>query len=81
MKNIIRLFARQNIKYSVPENGFVKLSVYNLVGEEFSVLVNQEVAAGFYEVTFNAANLPSGTYFYRLQAGNTVQVKKMVLLK
>jgi len=69
------------IKYSVPENGFVKLSVFNLVGEEVSVLVNQEVDAGFYESTFSAANLPSGTYFYRLQAGNTVQVKKMVLLK
>lgn len=69
------------IKYSIPENGFVKLSVYNLVGEEVSVLVNQEVDAGFYEVTFNAANLPSGTYFYRLQVGNTVQVKKMVLMK
>ena len=69
------------IKYSVPENGFVKLSVYNLIGEEVSVLVNETVDAGFYEVTFNAANLPSGTYFYRLQAGNTVQVKKMILLK
>jgi len=69
------------IKYSVPENGFVKLSVYNLVGEEVSLLVNEEVDAGFYEVEFNAANLPSGTYFYRLQAGNTVQVKKMILLK
>ncbi|MCH7964009.1 MAG: choice-of-anchor B family protein [Bacteroidetes bacterium] len=69
------------IKYSVPENGFVKLSVYNLVGEEVSVLVNQEVDAGFYEVTFNAANLSSGIYFYRLQAGNTIQIKKMVLLK
>jgi hypothetical protein len=69
------------IKYSVPERGLVKLSVYNLVGEEVSVLVNQEVASGFYEVTFNAANLPSGTYFYRLQAGNTVQLKKMLLMK
>ena len=69
------------IKYSVPENGFIKLSVYNLIGEEVSVLVNEIVDAGFYEVTFNATNLPSGTYFYRLQAGNTVQVKKMVLIK
>ena len=70
-----------NIKYSVPENGFVKLSIYNLVGEEVSVLVNGQVEAGFYEVTFNAANLPSGAYFYRLQAGNSVQIKKMTLLK
>jgi hypothetical protein len=70
-----------NIKYSVPENGFVKLSVYNLVGEEVSVLVNQTVDAGFYEVTFNAANLPSGTYFYRLQTGDFIDTKKMILMK
>ena len=70
-----------SIKYSVPENGFVKLSVYNLVGEEVSVLVNETVDAGFYEVAFNAANLPSGTYFYRLQTGNSLQTKKMILLK
>jgi len=69
------------IKYSVPENGFVKLSVYNLVGEEVNVLVNETVNAGFYEVTFNAANLPSGTYFYRIQAGNYIETKKMVLMK
>ena len=69
------------IKYSVPENGFVKLSIYNLVGEEVNVLVSKTVDAGFYEVTFNATNLPSGTYFYRLQTGNTVQAKKMVLMK
>jgi hypothetical protein len=73
------------IKYSVPENSFVKLSVYNFIGEEVNVLVNEVVDAGFYEVTFNAASavggLSSGTYFYRLQAGNTVQVKKMVLMK
>ena len=70
------------IKYSVPENGFVKLSVYNLIGEEVSVLVNETVDAGFYEVTFSAiGGLPSGTYFYRLQAGNFVETKKMVLMK
>ena len=70
-----------SIEYSIPENGFAKLSVYNLVGEEVSVLVNETVNAGFYEVAFNAANLPSGTYFYRLQSGNTVQSKKMILMK
>jgi hypothetical protein len=68
------------IKYSVPENGFIKLSVYNLIGEEVSVLINEQVDAGFYELTFNAAHLSSGTYFYRLQTGKTVQMKKMVLL-
>ncbi|MCH7964261.1 MAG: T9SS type A sorting domain-containing protein [Bacteroidetes bacterium] len=69
------------IKYSVPENGSVKLSVYNLVGEEVSVLVNQEVDAGFYEATFNAADFPSGIYFYKLQSDSFVETKKMVLMK
>jgi len=70
-----------NIKYSVPENGFVKLSVYNLVGEEVIVLVNETVDAGFYEIEFDAAYLPSGIYFYRLQTSNFIQTKKMVLMK
>ena len=69
------------IKYSVPENGFVKLSVYNLVGEEVRVLVNETVDAGFYEATFNATSLPSGIYFYKLQTPNFTQTKKMILLK
>ena len=69
------------IKYSIPENGFVKLSVYNLVGEEVRVIVNEMLDAGFYEVTFNATDLPSGIYFYKLQAGSFVETKKMVLMK
>jgi len=69
------------IKYSLPGSEFVKLSVYNFVGEEVSVLLNEIVDAGFYEVTFNAANFPSGIYFYKLQAGDNIGIKKMVLLK
>jgi len=69
------------IKYSISENGFVKLSVYNLVGEEVTVLVNKEVDAGFYEIEFDATTLPSGIYFYRIQAGSFVETKKMVLMK
>jgi hypothetical protein len=70
-----------NIKFSVPKSGQVKLSVYNLVGEEVSVLANGQLEAGFYEVTFNASNLPSGTYFYKLESPGAVHVKKMMLLK
>jgi hypothetical protein len=69
------------IKYSIAETGLVRLSVYNLIGEEVSVLVNGQVESGFYEVSFDASDLPSGAYFYRLQAGNTVQIKKMLLMK
>ena len=70
-----------NIKFSVPTTGQVKLAVYNLVGEEIAVLVNEIKEAGFYEVTFNAASLPSGTYFYKLDSPGAIQAKKMVLLR
>ncbi|MDH3268343.1 MAG: T9SS type A sorting domain-containing protein [Ignavibacteria bacterium] len=70
-----------NIKFSVPESGNVKLSVYNLVGEEVAVLVNGFSQAGTFEVTFDASNLSSGVYLYKLQSANSVQTKKMMLLK
>jgi hypothetical protein len=70
-----------SIKYSIPESGNVKLSVYNLVGEEVAVLINGFTQSGFYEVSFDASNLPSGVYLYKLQSANSVQTKKMMLLK
>jgi hypothetical protein len=69
------------INYSIPESGNVKLAVYNLVGEEVAVLVDGFTQAGFHETTFDASNLPSGTYLYKLQSANSVQTKKMILLK
>ena len=69
------------IKYSIPESGHVKLAVYNMIGEEVSTLINGQVEAGFYETTFDASNLPSGAYIYRLEAPGSVQIKKMLLLK
>lgn len=70
-----------SIKYSVPEASNVKLSVYNLVGEEVAVLVNGFVQAGTFEVSFDASNLSTGVYLYKLQSANSVQTKKMMLLK
>jgi hypothetical protein len=70
-----------NIQFSVPESGNVKLSVYNLVGEEVAVLVNGFRQAGTFEVTFDASNLSTGIYLYKLQSANSVQTKKMMLLK
>jgi len=70
-----------NIKYSVPETGSVKLSIYNTLGEEVAVIVDGIIQAGFYDATFDASTLPSGTYFYRLQSGNKVEAKKMLLMK
>jgi len=69
------------IEFRIPETGNVKLAVYNLVGEEVALLVNGQVEAGVHEVTFNASNLPSGAYFYKLQSGSKVEVKKMLLTK
>ena len=70
-----------SIKYSVPESGNIRLSVFNIVGEEVAVLVEGFSQAGFYEVSFSASNLPSGVYVYKLQSANSVQTKKMMLLK
>jgi len=69
------------IKYSIPEVSKVKLTLFNLLGEEVTILANEEKIAGNYAVEFNAANLPSGVYFYQLKAGDFVQTMKMVLLK
>jgi hypothetical protein len=70
-----------NIRYDLPKEAFVRLSVYNLMGQEVAALVNEQQQAGVYELRFNALNLPSGTYFYRLQAGDYVEVKKMTFVR
>ena len=70
-----------NIRYSVPEAGNITLAVYNVVGEEVAVLANGYTEAGSFNVTFDASNLPSGVYLYKLQSANSVQTKKMLLLK
>ncbi len=69
------------LSYGLTEKANVKLTVMNLLGEEVAVLVNKEQDGGNYSVVFNAVDLPSGIYYYRLEAGNFVQTKKMVLLK
>jgi hypothetical protein len=69
------------IKYSIPKTSFVSLKIYNLIGEEVATLVNEENSIGNYEIEFNATSLPSGVYFYRIQADSFVETKKMVLLK
>ena len=69
------------IQYEIPNSGMVTLKVYDILGREVSTLVSQYENSGSYNVNFNAINLASGVYFYRLQAGNFIQTKKMVLLK
>jgi len=70
-----------SIKYSIPENGFVTLDVYNLLGEKVASLVNSVQEAGRYEINFDASNLASGIYIYSLKSGSFNSVKKMLLMK
>lgn len=70
-----------NINFSIPKSGLVTLKVYDMVGKEVATLVNEVKTAGNYIVGFNASNLPSGAYFYRLESGNIVDTKKMLLIK
>jgi hypothetical protein len=69
------------ISYNIPVDGFVKLAVYNSLGEEVALLVNENLNAGSYNVEFKGKNLSSGIYFYKLQAGDFTIVKKMMMLK
>jgi hypothetical protein len=71
------------ISYVIPNGakGVTTLKVYNLLGKEVATLVNETKASGIYEVEFNAENLPSGIYFYKLTAGKFSETKKMMLLK
>ncbi|NOX17921.1 MAG: alpha/beta hydrolase fold domain-containing protein [Chlorobi bacterium] len=77
------------IKYSIPiagdnftsETAKVILKVYDVLGREVATLVNKEQTPGAYEIVFNAANLPSGIYFYSLTAGNFIRAKKMIFIR
>lgn len=69
------------IKFSIPSKNLVTLKVYDVLGKEISVLVNEVKEAGNYSVEFNASNLSSGTYFYEIKSGEFYTVKKMNLVK
>lgn len=69
------------IKFSLPENENVTIQIYNALGELVKEIVNGQFDAGYHTVNFNASNLSSGVYIYRIQAGSFTNVKKMMLLK
>ncbi len=69
------------ISYQIPSDGNVKLKVYNMMGQEVMTLVNGFKEKGIHSATFNAGNLASGLYIYKLDADNFTQVKKMLLTK
>ena len=69
------------IRYEIPQTGFVTIRVYDILGREVAALVNEEKPAGSYEVIFNASQLSSGVYFYRIKTEEFVQTKKLILMK
>ena len=72
------------IRYGVPQTGLVRLAIYNAIGQEISLLVNDVQSPGQYEVTFapeNSSSMSSGTYFCRLQVGERTETRTMFYLK
>jgi hypothetical protein len=69
------------IKFAVPKESNVNLSIYNVLGELVSTLVNEQMKAGYYEYELNSSSLASGVYLYRITADDFVETKKMVLLR
>lgn len=70
-----------SIVFTLLERGYTNLTVYDVIGQEIANLVNQSLDAGTHRVTFNAARMISGIYYYRLRSGQFTQVKKMILMK
>lgn len=70
-----------SIEYSISEASFTELKIYDLLGNKVAVLVNEYQSPGKYSAEFNAINLPSGTYFYRLTSGEFSETKKLLLIK
>jgi hypothetical protein len=70
-----------NIKFDLPASSFTKLAVYDITGREVAPLVNEKLSPGTYEYKFDASKLTSGVYFYKLQAGDFIETKRMVLVK
>ena len=69
------------ISWQSPVGSHQTLKIYDVLGNEVATLVDEYREAGRYEITFDASNLSSGIYFYRLQAGDYLQTRKMILLK
>ena len=69
------------IRYAISQTSFTTITVYSMLGDEVSTLINEIKTPGIYEINFDGSNLSSGTYLYKLQAGNFTQTKKMIILK
>ena len=69
------------IQFSLPRQTQLRINLYNMIGEQVATIADGMYESGYHKVTFNASNLPSGTYIYRLESNEFVQVKKMMLIK
>ena len=69
------------IRFSLPHRSHVTLTLSNMIGQQVAALVNGEIGAGSHEVKFDGSRLPSGVYFYRLQAGSYTDTKKLLLVR
>ena len=69
------------IKYELPTQSRVTIDIYDILGRKVTTLRNDVQPAGYYQMRSNAQNLSSGMYFYKIQAGDFVETKKMILLK
>ncbi|MEE9450823.1 MAG: T9SS type A sorting domain-containing protein, partial [Ignavibacteriaceae bacterium] len=69
------------IRFSLPKQTQLKLNLYNMLGELVETIAEGSYEVGNYKVTFNASNLPSGVYIYRIESSDFVQTKKMMLMK
>jgi len=70
-----------NISFAIPTESFVSIKIYDILGKEVSKIVNETKQAGYYNFNFDATSLSSGMYFYKIEAGNFVQTKRMLLMK
>jgi len=70
-----------NVKFQIAKFGIVVLKVFDILGKEVATLVNESLQPGTYETTFDAGNLASGIYFYRLQTNSFLETKRMIIVK
>ena len=69
------------IEFSIPQTEFVTVKVYNIVGNEITTLINDELSTAYHSIQWDGSSQPSGVYFVKIESGSFVQTKKMVLLK
>jgi flagellar hook assembly protein FlgD len=70
-----------NIKFQLPKSEFVTVTIFDMLGKKVATLVNEQKEAGYYDIKFDGTNYASGMYFYKIEAGNFTDTKKMILIK